>query len=381
MIEEILIVEPDYAFAQRLEKALKQLGPYAVAIAADELEASLLLTRQKRDLAFISIAEKDNDSVQALRALQPDLPLVLLLPTADFVVPDTYAGKVQASLLKSHLDADLPTVMKKAASQPLIIETDNLLRTTKSPTLETTALLKALQTAKLGKLIQTVIVAKKTDLLAHWGELNITQAATVALIAGDKWQAAPTSAVIRFVHLAARAGDLLLYSRAIDDDYLLTLAALPEAPLHALRQEADKLTEMLVQVLQGKSISEASANLPTDQPNGNPNSYAIVWRPIRPIPKSLHIPLRRAMERLAATNACILSYANVHEKLVHLVVACPPGQDSGRAVYLFKNGSEDIIQREYGIAASLWDTGHYAIESTQPLSDAELNLFLARPAD
>jgi len=381
MIEEILIVEPDHEFAKRLEKGLKKLGPYSVAIAADELEASLLLTRQKRDLAFIPITETDHDSVQALRSIQPDLPLVLLLPTVDFVVPDAYAGKVQASLLKSHLDADLPTVMKKAASQPLIIESDDLLRTIKSPMLETTALLAALQTANLGKLIQTVIFAQKTDLLAHWGELNITQAATVALLAGNKWQAAPASVVLRFVHLAARAGDLLLYTRAVANDYLLTLVAMPEAPLHTLRQETEKLTETLIQILQGKSIAEASASLPTDQPNGNQNSYAIVWRPIRPIPKSLHIPLRRAMERLAAANACILSYANVYEKLVHLVVACPPGQDSARAVYLFKNGSEDIIQREYGIAASLWDTGHYAIESTQPLSEAELNIFLTKRAN
>ena len=113
-------------------------------------------------------------------------------------------------------------------------------------------------------------------------------------------------------------------------------------------------------------------------PNGRQKSYAIVWRPIRPIPKSLHIPLRRAIERLATANACTLGFTSVHEKLIHLVVTCPPGRDSTWAAYLFKNGSEDTIQKEYGVTATLWDTGFYAVESSEPLSEAELNLFLER---
>jgi hypothetical protein len=178
--------------------------------------------------------------------------------------------------------------------------------------------------------------------------------------------------------LAARAGDLLLYSRAVTDEYLLTLVALPETPLRELRQQARTVTAQLELVLQGKTLQDAQAETTAAAPNGQRISYAIVWRPIRPIPKSLHIPLRRAIERLAMANACTLSYTSVHERLIHLVVTCPPGYDSTWAAYLFKNGSEDTIQREYGVAASLWDTGFYAIESTDPLSEAELNLFLER---
>ena len=239
-------------------------------------------------------------------------------------------------------------------------------------------ILSALRQANLGKLVQTVIFAHKTNLLAHWGELNITQAATVALIAAEKWQAGPNSTIIQFIHLAAHAGDLLLYSCAVADAFLLTLVALPETPIRELRQQAKTVSAKLEQVLQGKTLQDTRDETAAAASNGQQNTYAIVWRPIRPIPKSLHIPLRRAIERLATANACTLSFTSVHEKLIHLVVTCPPGHDSTWAAYLFKNGSEDTIQREYGVAASLWDTGFYAVESSDPLSEAELNLFLER---
>ena len=108
------------------------------------------------------------------------------------------------------------------------------------------------------------------------------------------------------------------------------------------------------------------------------HSFAIVWRPLKKLPPALEIPLRRALERLAATNGCGLQQVTVQSELIHLVVTCPPGRDSAWAAYLFKNGSEEIIQQEYSVNASLWETGYYATESEQPLSEAELNLFLQR---
>jgi len=57
-------------------------------------------------------------------------------------------------------------------------------------------------------------------------------------------------------------------------------------------------------------------------------------------------------------------------------VTCPPGRDSAWAAYLFKNGSEQVLQQQFGVAATLWDKGFYAVESTDPLATAELNIFL-----
>ncbi|MCZ7670100.1 MAG: transposase [Chloroflexi bacterium] len=88
--------------------------------------------------------------------------------------------------------------------------------------------------------------------------------------------------------------------------------------------------------------------------------------------------MRRALERLAATNGCGLQQVSVQPEPIHLVVTCPPGRDSAWAAYLFKNGSEEIIQQEFNVTANLWETGYYATESEEPLTETELNLFLER---
>jgi len=86
------------------------------------------------------------------------------------------------------------------------IEEGGVPQTAELPELETAVIIAALQKTPLGKLVQTIVFAHNTDLLAHWGDLNITQAATVALVVGDKWQAAPNKTLVQFIHLAAKAG-------------------------------------------------------------------------------------------------------------------------------------------------------------------------------
>jgi hypothetical protein len=86
--------------------------------------------------------------------------------------------------------------------------------------------------------------------------------------------------------------------------------------------------------------------------------------------------VRRALERIAIANACALTYVDVQAQLIHIVVTCPPGRSSGWAVHMLKSGSDEAIRREYGQTRPLWHVGHYARESNDPLSDAELNIFL-----
>ncbi|NJN54102.1 MAG: hypothetical protein HC804_04695, partial [Anaerolineae bacterium] len=51
-------------------------------------------------------------------------------------------------------------------------------------------------------------------------------------------------------------------------------------------------------------------------------------------------------------------------------------RDANWVAALFKSGSEQTIQQEYGVVVSLWDAGYYATEASRPLSEAELTLFL-----
>ncbi|MCA9971815.1 MAG: hypothetical protein KC425_16435, partial [Anaerolineales bacterium] len=163
----------------------------------------------------------------------------------------------------------------------------------------------------------------------------------------------------------------------VADGYLLTLAALPETPLREVRLRARQLTESLAEALRGgPGAGGIGVQIDTGL-LGRRKSYALVWRPVRPLPKSLHVPLRRALERLALANACVITFIQVQAELVHMIVLCPPENDSSWAAYLFKRGAESMIQQEFGVSATLWENGYYAAESTEPLSAAELKVFLA----
>lgn len=376
--QRILILEPDRSFAERLEAALGRIKTFVVTRVATVDEARRCLGENRQDVALLPVTDS-MQMIRSLRAIQPDLRVILMTPTTDVQVPMVFLGQVQGVLIKSLMAFELPTVLAAAVKQPFLAAGGQ--QVTSVPLgirLPDSALvLGILQQAKLGRLVQSVVFSQGSQLMAHWGELTEAEAATVALRAAEAGTEGARPTRIQFLYLPARAGDLLLYSCPIAEDYLLTLVALPETPVNELRSRSEKLQAPLAKVVKGRATS--MAQLQTGPLHGR-TSYAIIWRPVRPLPAGLHIPLRRALERLAATNACVLTHTEVRPELIHVVVTCPPGRDSGWAAYLFKNGSEQIIQEQFGVAATLWDKGFHAVESADPLSAAELNIFLERDA-
>ncbi|HID53157.1 MAG TPA: response regulator transcription factor [Anaerolineae bacterium] len=375
-IEHILILESDETFAVRLVQALKKIDSFTITAVPTVKEACLHLVQRRQDLAFIPVAEGAK-IIRSLRAVQPDLRLVLVTPRAEVEIPETYAGKVQGVLIKSLLNVELPLILQQAAERPYLIPPDEQETIAQHPSLDTGLLTNTLHQANLGRLIHTAVFSHDTQLLAHWGELTGSEAAAIAHFVGRGWADFSGISRVQFMHLPVRTGDQLLYTQSInEDDYLLTLAALPETPISELRHQARRLGRKLANVVQGQE--PPPTNLLGYNGHDGRISYAIVWQAVAPLPSSLHIPLRRALERLAVENACILTHTRVKADMVHLVVTCPPGRDSAWAAWLFKNGSEQIIQQEYGIMARLWETGYYAVESDDPLAEAELNLFLEK---
>lgn len=376
--QDILILEPENHFAAQLVHTLSQLGSYAISVVPTLKEACLQLVQGHKDLAFIPVDEGAK-IIRSLRAIQPDLRLILVTPTADVEIPVTYSGRVQGVLIKDLLAVDLPTILQEAFTQSFYIRQPALLKgSPQTGKLDTAVLVSTLYQADLGRLIQTVVISRKQKLLAYWGDLNEREAATVALHIGRDWPEAPVPARLQFVHLPARAGDLLLYTCHLAEGYLLTLVALPETPLSNCRQQAEKLIPPLKLIVTGQA-GEAITSLGLvhgEEKRHGRVSYAIVWRPIEPLADALLAPLRQALLRLATANGCVLIHINLQPGISHIVATCPAGRDAGWAASLFKNGSEQILQQEYGVVVSIWETGYYATESAKPLSQTELNVFL-----
>ncbi len=373
-IKNILILESNSQWAERLRQTLAGIGSFSISHVPTIKEACLNLMQQPQDLAFIPIVEGAK-IMRSLHAVQPDLRLVLMTPQAEYELPDEYAGSVQAVLIKPLMDVELPAILENASDHPMFVSGVATKETQEEiDALDTAVLIATLNQARLGRLIRAVVFARGNKMLAYWGELQEKEAAMVAIFAGKDWQNGGQKSRVQFMHLPAKAGDMLLYSHQVMADYYLTLVALPETPLNELRSQAARMVVSLKKVVLGRT---APLSMPKIDANGR-SSYAIVWRPVQPLPTSLHIPLRRAVERLAAANACMLTHIRVQAEMVHLVVNCPLGREGNWAAYLFKNGSEQTIQQQYGVAATLWETGFYATQSADPLSDAELNLFFER---
>ena len=374
-IQHVLILEPDRTFALRLVHALDKIGSFNVSIVPNLREACLQLVQNDQDLAFVPVAEGAK-IIRSLRAVQPNLRLILVMPSGDEEIPVTYSGNVQGVLIKSLVDVELATLMENVARRPIApVSTQTAVSPQATPSPDVTLLIATLQEARLGRLLQTIILAQRAKVLAYWGELNANEAATVTAHVWEGWDDNLYPSRLQFIHLPARAGDLLLFTHQVAEDFLVTLVALPEAPLTEVRHQARRMVKKLKAVLEGRALAQTGL-LGDGFGTYKRPSYVLVWRPDGILPNQLHIPLRRAMNRLAAANACVLTHVQVQSDLVQLVVTVPPGRDTAWAAYLFKNGSEQTIQQAFELSGDLWEPGFYATESAEPLGEAELRLFL-----
>ena len=379
-IKHILVLEPDRAFALRLLHALSRIGTYTVSLTPTLKDACLQLVQNDQDLAFIPVVEGAK-IIRSLRAVQPDLRLILVMPSGDEEIPVTYSGNVQGVLIKSLVDVELEMLVENVARQPIVPQRrDTAVTQDAIRSLDTALLIATLQKAQLGRLLQTVVFIRGNKLLAYWGELNESEAAAVAMHVGNGWVGNQLPSRLQFIHLPARAGDLLLFTHQVADDFLVTLVALPEAPLTEVRQQARRMAQKLTAVVEGRVLAHTGL-LGNGFGLGQRPSFVIVWRPEGLLPAQLYIPLRRAITRLAVANACVLTHVQVQADLVQLVVTVPPGRDASWAAYLFKNGSEQTIHQEFEVSGSLWETGFYAAESAEPLTETELTLFLDSSAE
>lgn len=372
---QILIVDTDIKFAERLRKALNQLGDaHTVAHVQTAVEARMFLASQPQDLAFVP-PDPQGEGMMALRSIQPDLRLVLTAPTVDFTLPEVYAGQVQGVLIRPFLLFDLEEVVRQSLTQPAAASAfTSRPDYTNGHWRDSSAVIDALKKVNLGELVKTAVFTRGARLIGYWGDLTDAEATATARHVGHTWNGSDHRIQIQFLHLPAHSGDLLLYTRYIIDKFLLTLVSLPETPLNELRRRADQLANILRDTLTGEAIM---LDPPVVEPSER-TSYAVVWRPVNPLPSALHIPLRRIIERLASANGCVLSYIKVRAELIHLVVNCPPEHSSSWMVVLFKSGTEEAIQKEYGVSINLWEPGYYAEESAEPLTEAALRLFLQK---
>ncbi|MEZ4511682.1 MAG: hypothetical protein R3C62_07400 [Chloroflexota bacterium] len=388
-MQTILIIEPDNGFAQALAQELKKIGPTTISTVPTLPEGCLILSQRQQSLVFMPVGEDTATLVRALRALQPGVPIILTLGEETAVSP-AITSQIQGMLTHKNLKSYLPQLLAQTPAFVPVRAADPAKPPAASPTpppLPTTSSKQPIRPAdiqhlfdrvELGELVQTIILSQgETVIASHGRHKPALQKLFISQIGAD-WNGR-YSARLQF-HPTPN-GNVQLYARALSDGYLLTLVAMPEASLRELRMRGEALTAVIQQLLDGRQPETLDTiQFSPSQPGQREKriSYNIAWQPQKPLRPDLQIPLRRALQRLAHENACVLTYVTAAPELIHLHINCPATRGSDWVAYLLKNGSEAIIQKEYHLDEPLWATGFYAAESAKPLSDNELRLLLEK---
>jgi hypothetical protein len=390
----ILLLEPDGLSRQRLVDALRLSGPFRVSVACTVAEACAILTQQPQDLALVT-AELDERPICALRVVQPDLPVVLLVEEADLDQHRLPADAVQALLLRSHLTADLPPMLASvlAESVPQLVKPNGRERAMAHNifSVDKAALQEFLAQVEWDEEIQLALISHQAVTLADWGGLAGEAINTLALAVDAGWLATADGrewSQLQFLDLPSPAdaaggpATLVIYTRSLSaelmPDYLLTLGAAASADAGSLRRQAGTVSQAVVDLICGEAMQQAKSATTAVagaagrlEPETSKN-YAIIWQTAQPLASDRHAWVRQTIEHLAQANGCLLRHLLIRPDVVHLVVDCPPGRNAAWAAHLFKQGTQSAEPA----GAVRWTKGHYATEAATPLSEAELNLFL-----
>lgn len=354
MTKQVLLIHNNSDDLGYWQEAMSQVGDFAVTAVTTLTEACLHLVQHHYDLAFIPHAQ-DGQAIRLLHTLQEDIA-VMMITDAPQTLPPSLLNQLQGVLVRPSSPSGWITAVQNVFSPP------------PDPDFDAHALQKILAAAQLDWYVQTAVLSYRSHLITHWGKLNESEAHTVAQHIGGEWGHSAQTTRLQTIRWPNR-GSFLLYTSATaiqetaptPNGPFLTLVANINTPLGLLRQERDRLTRLL----SGESVSEPSLA-------AGKNSYAILWRAVRPLPDLMQVPLRRALERIANQNGCQLSYIAIFPEVVHLVIACPSGRDGRWVAELLQSGSQESIQQAYGVSTKLWQTGYYVAPALVPFSDEQL---------
>ena len=359
--------------SQREQSAAVLEKTAVVTRAANWRQACLLLGQQLHNLALLSATDASADLVRALRLIQADLRVMLLMPDGREPTMPANAN-IQGVLRLDNLETEAARELPRVSRQRVLPVAVPRLAT---PPLTIRQMRDLLTQSVTDETVESALIALDTGLVVSRGALSERLGAAVAVIVRHSWRDPDFPVQVQFLHLPALTGDHLIYAQRVRSDILVALVAKPSASTGVLQEQAERVARGLRAAAPGTGSPRPSIIEPdVAEEAATSRTYAIAWKPVEPLPGVLHIPLRRVLERLANAGNSQLHYLTISDTLVHLVVTPPPGCNSIWLAQHFKNGSELEIRTQFNVQATLWARGYFARETTTPLSGAELNLFL-----
>jgi hypothetical protein len=381
-MQRVLVLEKNQQTADRLITALRQISDISVSLVPTMREACLIVAQAPQDMGLIPFEESEQLS-RALRSLQPELALILTTADPHLMLSNKFSQDFQGLLHTSLLEKELPEILSQVnmAAAVISIEPDRDAPPIAPPSLS--RLMEACQELGLNErsLIEMVVLAANGHLIGYFGSGSDSQAYAVVELTSESWQNGLVTAQIQFLQLPDHYDARLIYSRRVSGA-ILSLVAEPEMAVGEVRQTAEKLARLLSDPdhrTAERAAHQLLVNKAGKGTGADPNSsttFAIAWRPVKPLPGLLQGFVRDCITLQVKEYGCQLSHLSITAIIIHLVIACPAGKTAAWATYQLKSDINSEIQRRFGVKSSIWRKGFYAAESSRPLNEAELKMLL-----
>jgi CheY-like chemotaxis protein len=270
-MRNVLIADPNTAFATVVGEALKRMGGYSFRLAASGPEAEQLCAQLRPDLAVIDVDLPEcqpADLIGRLRSLVPGLPIILIPYSQDDVPSDL---DIQGILTKPFFLPDLPELINsilgplpepepqpdRVMAVPLSATRPRRIRETPPAkpiviTEKNRALVEG-HVAALGHAVRDepvlLTLGKKVITIApHLSKTAASALAEVVVRAWDGRDASPGSEVVRFEG-DSESTRYMLYSYVVTGELMLSLALRVRIPLPTLRKLVHEAAAQLIHVV------------------------------------------------------------------------------------------------------------------------------------
>lgn len=371
MTKQILLYEPKTAEGELLAEHIEALGDVQVIRARTMREACGVLTTRPCDLALLPVTRNDS-LVYSLRMLQPNLPMYLLLEQADEFVPERQAQVVHGQMVQTDLLAALPSLLglqeKPTAVEKIAPRPDH------APQLDRHQLTMLVQNAMLDARILVVVVTDGDEVIGFRHAVHQGQIEAIAQLLRRTWPAGGTLTT-QIQYLPPKAEEdtaVLLYSRPLWGNYLLTIGAVPHMPLAQLRQQADRLTHALAQKEQPLSPKN---NRPITPAIPLTKSHAFLLKPQEPLNGEVLLALQGVLPTLGLDYGLEVHHVIVQPTFVHFMTSGSPQHTIAWLAQYFKTAIMESLETHFDLPWPFWTVGYYAEERDSPLDPSELTFF------
>jgi putative transposase len=271
MTVPVLIVTSAPGLGELVRRTLVDSGRYKVVLSNSAVQGISQARSVPFELAIIDVnLEKEETGVSllklglTLRALLPDIHLVVLAATSDLYDPEIKPlapdGIITTPLYPSNIlrtidrisgadglpvspEAPIPvSVLNHAAAEDKSLEPQTGLPVWLS---DVTRAAQHLTRLSLETAAQAALIVCQGQLWAYAGELPQLAAKELADTVAASWDRHSKSDLARFVHLESDGGEYMLYATALDVDMVLALVFGVETPFSKIRSQVGHLARLL----------------------------------------------------------------------------------------------------------------------------------------